>query len=142
MTSQSPNPGRFFGDTLWNTTRLPATMNAVSGGVQKKPGLAASIDGVDFAGGNPTIQSEMISVVNGSVGLAVYNRPTGFDCQNPVNCVGGVRYVAFGGSDTVASGTQTQLADILEINSAGVITFYGQVDWRAPPNYNPGPLGA
>jgi hypothetical protein len=141
MTSQSPNPGRFFGDTLWSTLRLPATMNN-AGTVNKKLGLAASIDGVDFQGGNPASEGDMISVINTTVGLAVYNRASGFDCTNPVNCVGGVRYVAFGGSDPVASGTQTQLADILEINSSGFVTFYGQVDWRAPPNYAPGPLGA
>jgi hypothetical protein len=45
-----------------------------------------------------------------------------------------------GGNANAAVGTQRQLADILEINSAGVITFFGQVDWRAGPNYNPGPI--
>jgi|UniRef100_A0A6C0BFV7 hypothetical protein len=143
---QLPNPGLIYADVLWDTTRLPATMNN-AGVVDKKDGVLARYDGVEFSGANPTNAStnpttpnSIVNLVNQVVGTTVYNSGVGFDCLDPVNCVGGVRYVAMGGNANAAVGTQRQLADILEINSAGVITFFGQVDWRAGPNYNPGPI--
>lgn len=139
LVSQNPNPGELYADVLWNTTRLPATMNN-DGSTVKKDGLANSINGAAFVGANPTSQSAMISIINATISITVYNVSSGFDCQNPVNCVGGVRYVAMGGNVNAPLGTQSQVSDILEINSAGVITQYGQVDWRAGPNYNPGPI--
>ena len=139
MSAQTPVPGKVFADMLWNTSRLPNLINGV-GPTSKKSGLAASIDGVTFSvGANPANITDMLSVVNSAMGAAIYNVLSGFDCQNAANCVGGCRYVVFGGNADAPSGTTTQPADILELSSTGAILYFGQVDWRAPP-YNPAPI--
>lgn len=140
-TSQLPIPGRLFADMLWNTTRLPDRMNADPTKNRKRTGLAASIDGTTFStGSNPTSEAAMISIISIAMAGVIYNESGGFDCKDPVNCVGGCRYVIFGGNGDADPGTQRQLADILELSPTGATIYFGQVDWRAGPDYNPGPL--
>lgn len=142
MTTKYPG---LYADVLWNTALLPAfIVNTATGArIDKKAGLAASINGVVWDVPNPTSKLEMIDGINAIITFECYGvriNP-GYVCTQ--NVYDGVtannipsRYIVMGGTATPGDSFK---ADQLQVNGVGSANAdYLQTDWRSPPNYLPG----
>ena len=149
-----PTPGELYADVLWDTSLLPPYIKNPAGEWKNKSSVAR-YDGIPWDNANPTNGSAMRININTRISLVVYGAASGYDCTNnvygeegnveyPLVTVNNIpsRYVVMGGNNNLPVGTQRQQADLLEVTAANATTGWTflQTDWRAPPDYNPGPL--
>lgn len=149
-----PTPGDLYADVLWNTALLPPYILNGAGEWKTKSSVAR-YDGIPWNNTNPTTGTAMRININSRISNIVYSSETGgYDCTNNVYGDGSAtypfvtvpnipsRYVVMGGNNDLPVGTQRQQADLLEVTAANAATGWTflQTDWRAPPDYNPGPL--
>jgi hypothetical protein len=149
-----PTPGELYADVLWNTALLPPYIQNPAGEWKEKSSVAR-YDGISWDNSNPTNGPAMRININQRISSVVYSSPSGgYDCTNnvygdgsalhPFVTAGNIpsRYVVMGGDNNLTVGTQRQQADLLEVTAANAATGWTflQTDWRAPPDYNPGPL--
>jgi len=114
--SQSGVTPSLYADCIWNTTLLPASINA---GANPKLAVSASVNGITYNFVDPENEAQFISNLNLTMSLTFYGTASGYTCTGANASVKPCRYVVMHATAQVPS----QGAHQLLVDAAGNATF-------------------
>ena len=121
--SQSGVTPSLYADCIWNTSLLPASINA---GANPKLAVSASVNGIQYNFVDPENEAQVIANINLIMSLTFYGAGSGYNCTGATAAVTPCRYVIMHSTTQIPNYGAHQLL----VDSAGNATFINTT-WTA-----------